>query len=150
MQSNKQGSKIKRVRKKIKTICYYCETEFMCELQTYKKHENNYCSQSCVAKQKHKYINQKGENNPNWKNGRSKNNYYYKKRQKEKYPERIYAREKISKAIKSGKLERMPCIRCGSIIAEAHHENYSNPLSVIWLCKIHHKQLHRFNSLSVE
>lgn len=39
-------------------------------------------------------------------------------------------------------LERQPCEICGRR-AEAHHDNYSKPLEVRWLCKQHHAELHR-------
>ncbi len=62
----------------------------------------------------------------------------YKKEYKLKYPERYIARRKISDAIKSGKLEKKACSVCGCIKAEAHHEDYSKPMEVIWLCRKHH------------
>lgn len=50
----------------------------------------------------------------------------------------------ISKhAIESGKLVRQPCEKCGSEPTEAHHDDYSKPLDVRWLCKPCHGQEHR-------
>jgi len=86
--------------------------------------------------------NMKKENNPYWKGNISKNHYHYKKLQKERYPERIRAREKVFYAIKSGKLIKKPCEECGDQNSHAHHENYLNPLDVIWLCPLHHRQRH--------
>ena len=93
---------------------------------------------------KHKKHSQEGKKNPNWKNGISKNNYHYKKIQKERYPERIKAREMVSKALKSGKLIKpLPCGSCGlHLNLEAHHEDYNQPLKVIWLCKVCHRSLY--------
>ncbi len=31
------------------------------------------------------------------------------------------------------------CSDCGETKVEAHHEDYSKPLDVEWLCKKHHK-----------
>lgn len=39
-------------------------------------------------------------------------------------------------------LEKMPCEKCGAFPAEAHHEDYSRPLDVTWLCKSHHSRRH--------
>src|SRR5258707_11637000 len=46
---------------------------------------------------------------------------------------------RVYKAVKSGKLERKPCVVCGSRPTHAHHFDYSRPLDVIWLCPKCHK-----------
>lgn len=48
----------------------------------------------------------------------------------------------VSNAIKSGKMERQPCIICNNSKSEAHHHDYTKPLDVIWLCSVHHSRLH--------
>jgi len=36
------------------------------------------------------------------------------------------------------------CARCGTVCKpEAHHEDYDNPLHVVWLCRKCHRKLHR-------
>ncbi len=51
---------------------------------------------------------------------------------------------KVHRALLSGDLVRMPCEVCGHIDGvEGHHEDYSKPLSVNWLCDRHHKARHR-------
>lgn len=40
-------------------------------------------------------------------------------------------------------IERLPCSVCGDPKADAHHEDYSQPLDVIWYCRKHHAQRHR-------
>lgn len=57
--------------------------------------------------------------------------------------EKVLAHKKVYNAIKSGKLVRMPCEICGVTTAvQAHHDDYSRPLDVIWLCQKHHKWIH--------
>jgi hypothetical protein len=42
-----------------------------------------------------------------------------------------------------GKLTPEPCESCGSEEAEKHHEDYSQPLEVRWLCRPCHLAEHR-------
>jgi hypothetical protein len=65
-----------------------------------------------------------------------------KKRWLEKNKEKKYAHNLVAKAIKSGKLNKFPCQTCGELKSEAHHEDYSRPLYVTWLCKKHHHERH--------
>ena len=49
----------------------------------------------------------------------------------------------VKRAIQNGTLIRMPCIKCNAEKSLAHHENYDEPLNVIWLCQPCHKQRHK-------
>ncbi len=62
-------------------------------------------------------------------------------------PEVIKAYNEVNKAVKSGKRIKHP-YHCGEKIVEAHHENYSKPLDVIWLCPKHHAELEKNNKNS--
>lgn len=53
------------------------------------------------------------------------------------------AHRKLSYEIKIGRVIRMPCEICGNKKSHGHHEDYSKPLDVIWLCSIHHGERHR-------
>jgi len=57
---------------------------------------------------------------------------------RQKYPERIKAQRLIFSALRNKSLERKPCEICGCEKSEAHHEDYSKPLDINWLCKKHH------------
>ena len=57
-------------------------------------------------------------------------------------PEKGMARRQVRTAVMNGTLARLPCEVCGSIKVEAHHEDYSKPLDVRWLCPPHHAQHH--------
>jgi len=39
-------------------------------------------------------------------------------------------------------LEKQPCEVCGATKVEAHHDDYTKPLEVRWLCKRHHSEVH--------
>lgn len=49
----------------------------------------------------------------------------------------------VSYAIKTGKLTRQNCEKCGNENSLAHHEDYDKPLMVNWLCQPCHKQRHK-------
>lgn len=42
-----------------------------------------------------------------------------------------------------GKLPQRPCEVCGSEMSEIHHDDYSKPLEVRWLCRFHHLEHHK-------
>ena len=80
-----------------------------------------------------------GDKNPNWKGGISENYYHYKKLQIERYPEKDRARRAVKHAVKSGKLVKTPCELCGNEKVVAHHDDYSKPLEVRWVCRHCHR-----------
>lgn len=47
----------------------------------------------------------------------------------------------VNNAIRDGRLQRQPCEVCGDP-AQAHHDDYSKPLDVRWLCTTHHANHH--------
>lgn len=66
------------------------------------------------------------------------------RRWQEKFPEKRAAHKAVENAIKTGKLSREGCEICGGIVGiHAHHDDYSKPLSVRWLCPAHHQERHR-------
>lgn len=48
-----------------------------------------------------------------------------------------------------GRIEEKPCIECGADKAEMHHEDYSKPTEVIFLCRPCHLNEHKVNLTSV-
>lgn len=63
--------------------------------------------------------------------------------QRLKYPEKYQARQEVLKAVRSGKLTKLPCRFCGVKQVEAHHPDYGKPLEIIWLCHECHRILHK-------
>jgi hypothetical protein len=66
------------------------------------------------------------------------------------------AHNAVENAIRRGKIVPQPCEICGSFKqmkdgrrdVQAHHDDYSKPLEVRWLCQIHHHEWHRANYLA--
>ena len=57
-------------------------------------------------------------------------------------PKKYLAHNMVNNAIRDGKMKREACEVCGRK-AHAHHDDYSFPLTVRWLCAYHHAQWHR-------
>lgn len=59
-------------------------------------------------------------------------------------PEKRRVHDRTMYAVKTGKLERPnQCSRCSKeCIPHAHHEDYTKPYDVIWLCSFCHFKLH--------
>ena len=67
----------------------------------------------------------------------------YKKAWYERNKDRMRVKEKVKYAVRSGKLQKLPCGVCGEEKVEAHHPDYDKPLDVIWLCRKHHLEIHK-------
>ena len=52
-------------------------------------------------------------------------------------------RQKVIYAIEHGQIQRQPCTICGDINSQAHHNDYSKPFEITWLCMKHHKEIHK-------
>lgn len=65
-----------------------------------------------------------------------------------KYPEKQRARLLTAYAVRIGTLIKKPCIICGELKVEAHHEDYTKPMEIIWFCRKHHSIHHYPNSVN--
>lgn len=55
----------------------------------------------------------------------------------------LQAHHAVQQEIRIGRLTRQPCEVCGAERVDAHHDDYSKPLDVRWLCRGHHLKHHR-------
>jgi hypothetical protein len=57
---------------------------------------------------------------------------------------RLAAKNAVRYALRTGKIMKLPCFVCGDLLVEAHHPSYAEDmrLSVVWLCSVHHNQIH--------
>ena len=75
------------------------------------------------------------------KKRRARNGYQteYRRRNPQKYK----AVTAVNNAVRDGRLTKKPCEVCGTEEnTHAHHDDYSKPLGVRWLCNLHHLRLH--------
>ncbi len=66
-------------------------------------------------------------------------------RRGEEYQEKRRARDQVKESLLYGRLTKGPCEHADSNCRgriEAHHDDYSRPLEVRWLCHAHHRHLH--------
>jgi len=77
--------------------------------------------------------------------GRARGNVS-KRRYLERNPLKRAAHVACGNAIRDGRIKREPCEVCGSEKAQAHHDDYSKPLDVRWLCTAHHAEWHKHNT----
>jgi hypothetical protein len=70
----------------------------------------------------------------------------FKKMQQSKHRfnnvEKYKARNAVANAIRCNRLKKGNCEICGSINTQAHHEDYSQPLNIRWLCFVCHRAEH--------
>lgn len=68
--------------------------------------------------------------------------YQRVKEWRERNKDKRKAQMLIYSGIRNGSIKQKKCFKCNSIFSEAHHEDYSKPLDVVWLCKKHHTERH--------
>ncbi len=79
-------------------------------------------------------------------------------RHRRRYPEKVQAVNLVTQAIATGRLAPQSCEVCGLApqrlngvqVIQAHHDDYSKPLDVRWLCPPHHRRLHHDNRAKVQ
>ena len=50
-------------------------------------------------------------------------------------PEKYKARTAVNNAVRDKRIVKKPCEVCGEVNVQAHHGDYSQPLTVRWLCR---------------
>ena len=102
---------------------------------TQRKHWNAKLCQPCESAQAREYR----KNNPKVRERERRRD---QERWKDpEFVKKARARDATRYAIRTGRLKRQPCGVCGAK-AEVHHDDYSKPLDVRWLCQHHPRQHH--------
>jgi ribosomal protein S27AE len=66
----------------------------------------------------------------------------YQRKRRKKYPEKYIAYCAVNNAVRDGRLKKEKCEKCGDVDTQAHHDDYSKPLDVRWLCRKCHLDEH--------
>ena len=88
-----------------------------------------------------KYPEKHKEERKRWYNKHKDTFLAYKKKYNSLNPEKHRAHSLVAYHLKVGNIQKQLCDICGND-AEAHHEDYKKPLEIIWLCRKHHKRFH--------
>lgn len=65
-----------------------------------------------------------------------------RKKRYQQDPTKFNAVSALGNAVRSGRVVKNPCIKCGDEKVQGHHFDYNKPLDVIWLCMKHHRIEH--------
>jgi hypothetical protein len=57
-----------------------------------------------------------------------------------RHPDRYKARSMVKRAVRNGRLIKSPCAYCGALEVQAHHDDYSRPLDIKWVCFACHRR----------
>ena len=66
----------------------------------------------------------------------------WKRAYRKAHPEQRKVMKAVREAKDAGTLVQGVCAVCKSDKTVAHHEDYSKPLEVVWLCRKHHRHVH--------
>lgn len=66
----------------------------------------------------------------------------YQRTRRVRHRDKCIAWSRLAYAVRTGKIVRQPCEVCGDPKTQGHHEDYSKPLDVRWLCFKHHREAH--------
>ena len=123
-------------RKRELAICIACGEIFSARSSDVAKGWGKFCSRYCQRKQQ-AAVNARN-NSTGLTRGERKRRWM-----KKVGASVIRAHHAVELAILNGSIQRLPCEKCGREPSDAHHDDYTKPLAVRWLCRFHHLQHHR-------
>lgn len=129
--------------------CLRCGREFRAQPRDIARGRGRCCSRECAGRIGYAAHladrRQDGEHNANFKGWSSKRPSVYVRRFRVANPEKVAAQHAVAAAIRSGLLVRPDrCSECDRACRpDAHHEDYSRPLDVVWTCRRCHARLDR-------
>ena len=96
-----------------------------------------FCSFSCRSKWQHADRRRRGVHGVAWKGGISSEYGRYSAKYRQLRPEQIHAQRLVQRCVRNGSVVRpADCSTCGCPCKpQAHHDDYSKPFDVRWLCQ---------------
>lgn len=111
--------------------CDYCGNEYRLKKSAFEKRKRHFCSRPCYSKYRAEIMPPEEQNS--YGTG-------FSATERER---RRKAREILNHYLRDNHVARLPCEVCGNPNTEAHHDDYSKPLEVRWLCFKHHRAWHK-------
>ena len=112
-------------------ICDYCGQKFHTKKSAFAKRKHHFCCRECYSKYRAEIMPPEEQNAYG-------TGYDHAERLRRKK-----AREVLNHYLRDNHIDRKPCEICGAEKAEAHHDDYSKPLEIRWLCFKCHRQWHK-------
>lgn len=122
----------------IKFECDYCNKKNEEKISHYKRKNRHFCNMKCYALYRKEIMPK--EEQPRFGKGESIKVKMMK----------LKCRSDFNHYLRDKKIERQPCEICGDDNGEGHHPDYNRPLEVHWLCRKHHRQIHKLPNLMDE
>ena len=122
---------------RVERVCLICQRPFLTLDWQVRRGRGWCCSRGCSATYAARTRGRLfGAVNPNWKGGISNDHMRYRNRFVALSPEKVRAHRLVARAVRRGELIRpATCSKCGDGgRIHAHHDDYSKPLDVRWLC----------------
>ena len=116
-------------------------------LSTYERKRRRENHEAVNANERKRYRENRDAINDHRRKWRSENREAVNRHQRNyfrKYPDRKRAKAAIRDAIRRGHLIPEPCFACAAEKVDAHHEDYSKPYEILWLCRSCHTAYHDF------
>ena len=127
----------------MKKNCRICGTEYEPWPAQFKKYD--YQCRDCWNQWQREYATKRvneGRSIPRKNYPKSAKRKAWQKAYRERTKDRAACYATTKKAIKSGTLVRQPCESCGEKSVMAHHDDYTKPLEIRWLCYKCHPRFH--------
>ena len=124
--------KVRKGQYRIVFSCDYCGIATSQQESAFNRKKRHFCSMDCYANYRRDIL------------PREEQPRYGARLSRQETESRRNARSMANHAIRDGKIVPQLCEVCGNK-AEAHHDDYSKPLNVRWLCFKHHRQWHHEN-----
>lgn len=123
----------KALSKHVPIECDYCHKTFTDKSSSIARKKRHFCCRQCYTNYRIDYLLPEEHN--------SYGSGYSKEERQRRYKARIiwnhYRRD--------NHIEKQPCEICGDKKVVAHHDDYSKPTEIRWLCSKHHWEWHKNN-----